>query len=152
MEETMNQQETAVERLAAAAEMLEQAVVRLTAQQSTMTDEVQSRVERIVATVERGITERGITERGMTEHSGDTELELRLARAESQIAELRAQMEAPLRGRRTLPASTASLLSKQGISNVDSIEAGPLDAALSSLSIEQRIAVKSQLLRAGLVG
>ena len=147
MEETMNQQETAVERLAAAAEMLEQAVVRLTAQQSTMTDEVQSRVERIVATVERGVAERGITE-----HSSDAEMELRLARAESQIAELRAQMEAPLRGRRTLPASTASLLSKQGISNVDSIEAGPLDAALSSLSIEQRIAVKSQLLRAGLVG
>jgi len=32
------------------------------------------------------------------------------------------------------------------------VDASALDAALTSLSIEQRIAVKSQLLRAGLVG
>ncbi len=35
---------------------------------------------------------------------------------------------------------------------VNSIDAGAVDAALASLSIEQRIAVKSQLLRAGLLG
>jgi hypothetical protein len=32
------------------------------------------------------------------------------------------------------------------------MEAGALDAALTGLSLEQRIAVKSQLLRAGVVG
>ncbi|HWF66421.1 MAG TPA: hypothetical protein VN670_03905 [Acidobacteriaceae bacterium] len=56
------------------------------------------------------------------------------------------------RGRKTMTAAAVSLLAKQGISNLDSIEAGSLDAALGALSIEQRIAVKSQLLRAGLLG
>jgi hypothetical protein len=57
--------------------------------------------------------------------------------------------------RKTLPTQMTTLLAKQGVSldalGADSIEAGALDAALSSLSIEQRIAVKSQLLRAGLL-
>ena len=44
-----------------------------------------------------------------------------------------------------------NLLAKQGVT-VDSLEAGALDAALVSLSVEQRIAVKSQLMRAGLAG
>jgi hypothetical protein len=43
-----------------------------------------------------------------------------------------------------------TLLAKQGVT-IDTIEAGALDAALASLSIEQRIAVKAQLLRAGLL-
>jgi len=49
----------------------------------------------------------------------------------------------------------ASMLAKQGValqSVGDSMEAGAIDAALSSLSIEQRIAVKAELLRAGLLG
>jgi hypothetical protein len=45
----------------------------------------------------------------------------------------------------------ASMLAKQGIT-VESMEAGAIDAALSSLSIEQRIAVKAELLRVGLLG
>jgi hypothetical protein len=48
-------------------------------------------------------------------------------------------------------AATISLLAKQGISSLESIEAGSLDAALAGLSIEQRLAVKSQLLRAGVL-
>jgi hypothetical protein len=44
-----------------------------------------------------------------------------------------------------------TLLAKQGVT-VDSIEAGTLDAALGSLSIEQRIAVKAELMRAGVLG
>ncbi len=45
-----------------------------------------------------------------------------------------------------------TLLAKQGVTlEAASLEAGALDAALSSLSLEQRIAVKSQLLRAGLL-
>ncbi len=57
--------------------------------------------------------------------------------------------------RKTLPTAMTTLLSKQGVSlgslEAGSIEAGSLDAALSSLSLEQRIAVKSQLIRAGLL-
>ena len=69
-----------------------------------------------------------------------------------QIAELRAQgaSSTPTR-RKTVTAATISLLAKQWIFSLESIEARSLDAALSGLSIERRIAVKSQLLRAGLL-
>jgi hypothetical protein len=94
-------------------------------------------------------------------------LEAKLAAAEQSIAELQAaaiEAGAPSKlclggegatapaasGRKTLPTGMTTLLSKQGVS-IDSIEAGSIDAALSSLSLEQRIAVKSQLLRAGLL-
>jgi hypothetical protein len=44
----------------------------------------------------------------------------------------------------------ATMLAKQGVV-MDSIEAGSIDGALTSLSIEQRIAVKAELMRAGLL-
>jgi len=53
-------------------------------------------------------------------------------------------------GRKTLPVAMTSLLAKQGVT-IDSMEAGSLDAALSTLSMEQRFAVKAQLLRSGLL-
>jgi hypothetical protein len=80
------------------------------------------------------------------------ELERKLQEAVMQIAELRAQSTPAVpTGRKTVTAATISLLAKQGISSLESIEAGSLDAALTGLSIEQRIAVKSQLLRAGVL-
>lgn len=58
--------------------------------------------------------------------------------------------------RRTVPAALCNLLSKQGVSlealGAESAQPGALDAALASLSLEQRIAVKGQLLRAGVLG
>jgi hypothetical protein len=85
--------------------------------------------------------------------SREQELERKLEAAERQIAEMRAQSgaHAPA-ARKTLPAATTQLLAKQGLSTLDSIEAGALDAALTGLSLEQRVAVKAQLLRAGLLG
>ena len=136
-----------LDRLAGAASMLEQTVVRLEEQHMTMSGQVQ----KIVATVEQGGSQNGGSERVY-------ELERRLQEAMAQIAELHAQSTraqaapAAVSGRKTVTAATVSLLAKQGISNLDSIEAGSLDAALTALSIEQRIAVKSQLLRAGLLG
>lgn len=134
-----------LERLAATTEMLEQAVERLfgryTFGERTATREAS--VGRIVATVES---------------KREAELEQKLAEAEAEIAELRAAgaegFSAPVavtHGRKTLPVAMVNLLAKQGVT-VDSMEAGALDAALISLSIEQRIAVKSQLMRAGLLG
>jgi uncharacterized protein YpuA (DUF1002 family) len=122
-----------VERLAAAAGLLEQAVERLAERQS----DAEASVGRIVATVE-------------------AELEVRLAAAEAQISELKAApaVSVPVtvtHGRKTLPVAMVNLLAKQGVT-VDSMEAGALDAALVSLSLEQRIAVKAQLMRAGLLG
>ena len=75
----------------------------------------------------------------------------KLEAAEQQIAELRAQGSRSAMARQTLAASTTQLLAKQGLSTLDSIQAGTLDAALTGLSLEQRIAVKAQLLRAGML-
>jgi hypothetical protein len=52
--------------------------------------------------------------------------------------------------RRTVPAATAEMLAKHGIAE-GPVDVRALDAALSGLSLEQRIAVKTQLLRAGAV-
>jgi hypothetical protein len=119
-----------VQRLAAAAGMLEQAVERLAERQK----DAEASIGRISATV-------------------DADLEERLAAAEAQIVELKAASAPALvtNGRKTLPMAMTTLLAKQGVT-VDSMEAGALDAALVSLSMEQRFAVKAQLMRAGLLG
>jgi len=129
--------EATVERLAAAADLLEQAMQRLAERQH----ESESTIGRISATVEAA-------------------LEDRLKAAEEKIAQLEAEAAAHVSAaqavsetagrRKTLPATMTTMLAKQGVA-VDSLEAGSLDAALNGLSIEQRFAVKSQLLRAGML-
>ena len=128
-----------VDRLAAAAEMLEKTMERLAERQSAFTVNAEASLERMVATAEQG---------------REAELERKLAEAEAKIAELSAAAVtvpvAVTHGRKTLPAGMATMLAKQGVT-VDSMEAGALDAALVSLSIEQRMAVKAQMMRAGLL-
>ncbi len=142
-----------VERLAAAAGLLQQAAERLAERESsfagTFAAEAEATLGRLVATAE-------------TRRESDLEqklaaVEARLAESEGKLAELRAAASAPgaqpprESGRKTLPVAMVNLLAKQGVT-VDSMEAGALDAALVSLSLEQRIAVKAQLMRAGLLG
>jgi hypothetical protein len=95
-------------------------------------------VERISATVEQGRRE--------------TELAEKLAAAEVELAELKAAAAQnvlnPLR--RTLPSTTSEMLAKHGLGE-GPVDVRTLDAALAGLSLEQRIAVKSQLLRAGAI-
>jgi hypothetical protein len=121
-----------VHRLAAAAGLLEQAVERLAERQK----DAEASIGRISATV-------------------DADLEERLVAAEAQISELKAAAASVpstvTNGRKTLPVGMTTMLAKQGVT-VDSMEAGALDAALVSLSMEQRFAVKAQLMRAGLLG
>jgi len=126
-----------VGRLAAAAERLEQAVERMAERQMVLAAEAQENVGRIVATVESAREE---------------ELTRRLEEAEAKIASLMAGSSAA--GRKTLSAGTATMLAKSGVAFDGGLamEAGAVDAALGSLSIEQRIAVKAELLRAGLLG
>lgn len=137
-EETMdehNASETAMvatERLQTATERLEKTVAWLEERQAAMTGDV----ARIVATVDA------------TTDARERELERKLEAAEQQIAELKAQAAASS-GRKTLPVATMQLLAKQGIGSVDGLEAGSLDAALTGLSLEQRVAVKAQLIRSG---
>jgi len=115
--------------------------------------------ERTAALMEERESERSGEVRKMVaavETSREAELQKKLEAAEQQIAELRAQVESkaeaePKSTRKTVPASTAQFLAKQGLTTLDSVEAGALDAALTGLSLEQRIAVKAQLLRAGVV-
>jgi len=95
-------------------------------------------VERISATVEQ-------TKR-------EAELADKLAAAEREVAELKAAGTPSVLNslRRTLPAATTEMLAKQGVGE-GPIDVRTLDAALAGLSLEQRIAVKSQLLRAGAI-
>jgi hypothetical protein len=53
--------------------------------------------------------------------------------------------------RKTVSPVVAKLLEKTGVSVDQSIEASALDASLATLPVEQRIAVKMQLARAGLL-
>lgn len=131
--------ERALERLAAAAEKLERAFEKIAEREASPAVDAEAYPGRIVATVE-----------GRRE----AELEQRLAAAETELGELRARAATsgdPERGRKTVPASVSNLLAKQGAAG-EPIEGGALDAALVSLSLEQRIAVKAQLMRSGLLG
>lgn len=115
------------DRLEAAVSLLERTIGLL--------EERQGDVERISATVEQ-------TKR-------ENELAEKLAAAEREIAELKAAaVHEPNPLRRTVPASTTEMLAKHGIGE-GPVDVRTLDAALSGLSLEQRIAVKTQLLRAG---
>jgi len=133
----------AAERLEAVMASLEQAAERLAQRHDVMAE--RGAVGPIVATVEDGPSLR------------EQELERRLAEAEAKLVQLSAQAAPAVQpvGRRTLAPGTATLLAKQGVAveaGGASLEAAALDGALASLSIEQRIAVKAELLRAGLLG
>jgi septal ring factor EnvC (AmiA/AmiB activator) len=122
------------ERLEAATTLLERTLSWLEERQGALTGEV----ERISATVEQSRRE--------------AELAEKLAVAERELAELKAgaaqNVLNPLR--RTLPSTTSEMLAKHGIGD-GPVDVRTLDAALAGLSLEQRIAVKSQLLRAGAI-
>jgi predicted RNase H-like nuclease (RuvC/YqgF family) len=137
MEHERNSMETEknlVERLESATTALERTLSWLEERQGALSGEV----DRISATVEQSRRE--------------TELAERLAAAERELAELKAS--AAQNGvnvlRRTVPAATAEMLAKHGIGD-GPVDVRTLDAALSGLSLEQRIAVKTQLLRAGAI-
>ena len=134
----------AMERLAETTGMLQHAVERLAERENTFALEAEATIGRIVATVE--------SRRETELEQKLAAAEARLAATENQLAELRASAPATVTnsGRKTLPTAMVNLLAKQGVT-VDSMEAGSLDAALGGLSLEQRIAVKAQLMRAGLL-
>lgn len=102
----------AMERMAAAAEAMQQSVAHIQAQHDTLS----ARIEKIVAAVES--------------------------------KETRETHDA---ARKTLPAVAAQLLAKNGVDVSEPMDVAALDASLASLSVEQRIAVKSQMARAGLL-
>ncbi len=88
------------------------------------------------------------------EHAGQealADLDRRIRDLETAIGEFRsmkAQGEPVLHVRKTVSAHGPSILAKGA---ADAGESATVDEALRSLSVEQRIAVKSGLLRAGLL-
>ena len=132
------------QRMVSAAEALSESISRLNAQH----EELSVRVEKIVAALETGSGE---------DDSEAAVLKSRIAELESANADLR-EKAAKLNtatisanGRKTLPPLVSSLLAKSGVEVSDPMDAA-LDAAMTPLSIEQRIAVKSQMAKAGLIG
>ena len=146
--------EELMERIGAAAAALERVAEQMLERQVALAAEAEHTAERIVATVE------GQRELELAERLRVTEE--KLAEAEGRITEMQAAAQAGAEraaasnGRKTRAAGVSTMLAKQGIA-VDGLEsgrleAGSVDAALTSLSIEQRFAVKAELLRSGLLG
>jgi DNA repair exonuclease SbcCD ATPase subunit len=129
------------QRMASAAEALNLSIARLNAQQEDLSENI----ERIVAAIEE-------------DKSETATLRARVAELESANSELQEKVQAgganhiSRATRKTLPPLVSSLLAKSGVEVGDVMDAAALDAAMAPLSIEQRIAVKSQMARAGLIG
>jgi len=133
-------QEVVIDRLEAAATMLERTLAWLEERQAALTGEV----EKISATVEQSHRE--------------AELEEKLAAAEVQLAELKAAAAVqiataatPAAPAQRRTAAVSEMLAKHGIAGDGPVDVRTLDQALSGLALEQRIAVKSQLARAGAI-
>jgi peptidoglycan hydrolase CwlO-like protein len=143
MSEEMTQQLAATaERLAAAAEMLDRVLGRLDAQQEALN----AKVDRIVAAVEDGLAQEDDEE---MEIGGPKKLQERVAELEKANQDLKAQ--AARMGRKTLPPMIAALLGKDGSESGEKVNGGALDKTLLGLSVEQRIAVKAEMARAGMI-
>lgn len=132
-----NEEKNMTERLDAATTLLERTLTWLE-ERGAAASAMAGEVEKISATVEQSRRE--------------AELAEKLAAAQRELAEIKAAAaQSPLNPlRRTVPAATTEMLAKHGIGE-GPVDVRTLDAALAGLGLEQRIAVKSQLLRAGAI-
>jgi hypothetical protein len=124
------------ERLANAAEALDRVLGKLDAQQEALN----AKVDRIVAAVDEQLAE------GESEQ-GSEQLRTRVAELERSNEELKAQ--AARMARKTLPPVVTALLGKSG--DPERFDQAVLDKSLQTLSVEQRIAVKAEMARAGMI-
>jgi F0F1-type ATP synthase membrane subunit b/b' len=136
----MENQQHIDERLEQAATLLERTLTWLEERQAALTGEV----KKISATVDQSRREDELAEKLVAAEREIAELKAAAANAPANTANSAALN--PIR--RTVPASTTDMLAKRGIGDGPT-DVRTLDAALAGLSLEQRIAVKSQLLRAG---
>ena len=129
-----NKEQEIAARMEAATTLLERTLSWLEERQSALSGEV----ERISATVEQSRRE--------------SELADKLAATEQELTKMKAAAVPPVINplRRTMPAATSEMLAKHGIGE-GPVDVRTLDAALAGLGLEQRIAAKSQLLRAGAI-
>lgn len=140
--ENSEQLAVTAQRLASAAETLDRVLAKLDAQQQALN----AKVDRIVAAVEER------AEAGMEQAQADAPtgagLEQRIVELEKANEELKAQ--AARMTRKTLSPLVSSLLGKNA-GEEDKLDASVLDKTLQALSVEQRIAVKAEMARAGMI-
>jgi hypothetical protein len=128
-----------VERLAAAAESLERVLGKIEAQYESLN----AKVERIVAAIDEGAL------KASAETDAAGELRGRIEQLEREKTELAAKAQRAVR--KTLSPLVSGLLAKNGVEGENAMEEAALDKALHSLTVEQRIAVKAEMARAGLL-
>jgi hypothetical protein len=126
--------------LANAAESLDRVLGKLDAQQEALN----AKVDCIVAAVEGS----GL---GADQATGDQGKKLgeRVAELEKANTELKAQTTRM--ARKTLSPLVASLLSKNGTETGERLDPEALNKTLHSLTVDQRIAVKAEMARAGMI-
>jgi len=140
MDDNVNEQLTqAATRLAAAAEALENALARIDVNHQ----ELNAKVERIVAAIDETLAGR-VEPLAVT---GVDELTARVSELERANAELKAQ--ATRASRKTMSPLVTAILAKNEIG--EGADSAVLDKAMASLSIEQRMAVKAEMARAGII-
>jgi predicted RNase H-like nuclease (RuvC/YqgF family) len=140
--ETSQQLLATAERLACAAETLDRVLEKLDAQQSALN----AKVDRIAAAVEDRVSDSFET---ADEANWPRKLKERIAELEKTNNDLKAQ--AARLTRKTLSPLVTALLSKSSVEVGDKLDPGVLDKTLQSLSVEQRVAVKAEMARAGMI-
>jgi predicted RNase H-like nuclease (RuvC/YqgF family) len=140
--ETTQQLLATAERLASAAESLDRVLEKLDAQQSALN----AKVDRIAAAVEERVSD---DSEAVEETNWPRKLKERIAELEKANNDLRGQ--AARLTRKTLSPLVTALLSKSSVEVGDKLDLGALDKTLQSLSMEQRIAVKAEMARAGMI-
>ncbi|MGO9086559.1 MAG: hypothetical protein ACLQBK_15125 [Candidatus Sulfotelmatobacter sp.] len=139
-EETVQQLMATAERLANAAESLDRVLGRLDQQQEALN----AKVDRIVAAVDERVSHPA------EQDEATLQLQERVAELEKSNSDLKAQAARMVR--KTLPPMVSAILAKGGTdTGGEKIEKSVLDKTLQSLSVEQRIAVKAELARAGMI-
>jgi hypothetical protein len=104
-----------------------------------------AKVERIVAAVEESVIKASSQERA---EGAGADLRERVVELEKSNADLKAQ--ASRMARKTLSPVVSALIGKNDVEG-ERMDPAVLNKTLSALSVEQRIAVKSELARAGMI-
>lgn len=139
--ETSQQLLATAERLASAAETLDRVLEKIDSQQAALN----AKVDRIAAAVEERVSDVSET---ADEINWPRKLKERIAELEKANNDLKGQ--AARLSRKTLSPLVTALLSKS-VEVGDKLDLGALDKTLQSLSMEQRIAVKAEMARAGMI-
>ena len=128
---------TLADRLAQATQSLADALSNLDGQFTSL----HAKIDRIVAAVDDGELQAGSQTGNALHH--------KLAELQKANHDLQAQTAAARR--KTLSPMVSALLAKEGVEGDTLIETPIVEKALAGLSIEQRIAVKAELARAGIL-